>query len=156
VRGLYKGLSMNFIKGPLCAAITFTSYDFLKEMITSLHANIHPSLNILIGTFLHLRRNMNVMISNNAGLVMEYHKTFSEMSHAAHGSEPARPRQPVSKQTMYCIMWACTWHVRILRSSHMKLDIGHGNSDSLVTKVVNCAFANDAFAAWCLLNKCLH
>jgi len=78
---------------------------------------------------------------------MEYHKTFSEMSHAAHGSEPARPRQPVSKQTMYCIMWACTWHVRILRSSHIKLDIGHGNSDSLVTKVVNCAFANDAFAA---------
>jgi len=68
-------------------------------MITSLHANIHPSLNILIGTFLHLRRNINVMISNNAGLVMEYHKTFSEMSHAAHGSEPARPRQPVSKQT---------------------------------------------------------
>lgn len=36
VRGFYKGLSMNWIKGPLAVGISFATYDHIKELLRDL------------------------------------------------------------------------------------------------------------------------
>lgn len=36
IRGFYKGLSMNWIKGPLAVGISFATYDHIKELLRDL------------------------------------------------------------------------------------------------------------------------
>lgn len=35
VRGFYKGLSMNWVKGPIAVGISFSSYDTIKHFLNS-------------------------------------------------------------------------------------------------------------------------
>lgn len=43
--GFYKGLSMNWIKGPIAVGISFSSYDFVKELLRELfHLKAGPSI----------------------------------------------------------------------------------------------------------------
>ena len=39
VRGLYKGLTMNWVKGPLSVAVSFAVNDAIKSRISEMHAN---------------------------------------------------------------------------------------------------------------------
>lgn len=41
VRGLYKGLSMNWLKGPITAAVSFTTYDVTHNLLLKLHQTDH-------------------------------------------------------------------------------------------------------------------
>jgi len=82
VKGLYKGLSMNFVKGPIAAGITFTAFDYCSSVLRGVATGLHP--------LHHLKQvDKQLVTANiNLNLVMEYHRTFSEMSHAAWGTGP--------------------------------------------------------------------
>lgn len=37
VRGFFKGVSMNWVKGPMATGISFASYDIIKNFLTNIH-----------------------------------------------------------------------------------------------------------------------
>lgn len=37
IGGLYKGLSMNWVKGPIAIGISFTTFEFIKTFLRDLH-----------------------------------------------------------------------------------------------------------------------
>ena len=82
-RGLYKGLSMNFVKGPIAAGLNFTAFDYCVSWLRGLQTGSHPLHHILTSD----KKLVNLH------LVMEYHRTYSEMSHAAWGTPPPRVRE---------------------------------------------------------------
>jgi solute carrier family 25, member 42 len=37
IRGFYKGLSMNWVKGPIAVGISFSTYDTIKDLLQSIN-----------------------------------------------------------------------------------------------------------------------
>jgi len=85
-RGLYKGLSMNFVKGPIAAGITFTAFDYCASGLRGMATGLHPLHHLDQVDRQLVKTNMNM------NLLMDYHRTFSEMSHAAWGTGPSSDR----------------------------------------------------------------
>ena len=73
---------MNFVKGPIAAGINFTVFDYSVSWLRGLATGLHP--------LHHLNQVDRELVRShvNMGLVMEYHRTYSEMSHAAWGTSP--------------------------------------------------------------------
>lgn len=80
---------MNFVKGPIAAGITFTAFDYCASGLRGMATGLHP--------LHHLDQVDRQLVKTNLNmnLVMEYHRTFSEMSHAAWGTSPT-PDSPRS------------------------------------------------------------
>ena len=72
---------MNFVKGPIAAGINFTVFDYSVSVFRGLWTGLHP--------LHHIQQVDRELVRNNlTGLVMEYHRTYSDMSHAAWGTTP--------------------------------------------------------------------
>ena len=91
---------MNFVKGPIAAGINFTAFDYC---VSWLRGRLDLKLSILQDltsfTFFkgvqtgdhplhHIVKTDLSLVNINVNLVMEYHRTYSEMSHAAWGTAP--------------------------------------------------------------------
>ena len=88
---------MNFVKGPIAAGINFTAFDYC---VSWLRGRLKLKLNTNLTTDLltnegvqtgdhplhHIVKTDQSLV--NINLVMEYHRTYSEMSHAAWGTAP--------------------------------------------------------------------
>jgi len=79
---------MNFVKGPIASGITFATFDYCASVLRGMATGLHP--------LYHLDQvDRQLILTNlNLNLVMEYHRTFSEMSHAAWGTLPGSDTQP--------------------------------------------------------------
>jgi len=73
---------MNFVKGPIASGITFAAFDYCASGLRGLATGLHPLHHLDQVDRQLVKTNMNM------NLVMEYHRTFSEMSHAAWGTSP--------------------------------------------------------------------
>jgi len=85
---------MNFVKGPIAAGITFTAFDYFASGLRGLATGVHP---------LHHLDQVDRQLMNNVNLslVMEYHRAYSENSHAAWGTSPGAERLPESQSSGY-------------------------------------------------------
>lgn len=74
---------MNFVKGPIAAGINFTAFDYCVSWLRGVCTGLHP--------LHHISQVDRQLVRNNLtlALVMEYHRTYSEMSHAAWGTAPS-------------------------------------------------------------------
>jgi len=79
---------MNFVKGPIASGITFATFDYAASVLRGMATGLHP--------LYHLDQVDRQLVKTNINmnLVMEYHRTFSEMSHAAWGTSPGSDTQP--------------------------------------------------------------
>lgn len=75
---------MNFVKGPVAAGITFSSFDYIQSQLRAGATGLHP---------VHLLQQevevvSTVYLGRGEGLLMQYHRTYSEQAHAAWGTAP--------------------------------------------------------------------
>jgi len=77
---------MNFVKGPIAAGITFTAFDYCASGLRGMATGLHPLHHLDQVDRQLVKTNMNM------NLLMDYHRTFSEMSHAAWGTGPSSDR----------------------------------------------------------------
>ena len=73
---------MNFVKGPIAAGINFTVFDYSVSWLRGCCTGLHPLHHISMVDQQLVKKNMTM------NLVMEDHRTYSEMSLAAWGTSP--------------------------------------------------------------------